>query len=288
MHYQIKHIALRCSATHAILIKNQSVKRTAMTKTIAVINQKGGVGKTATAYNLAMALSANGLETLLVDFDPSGNASRGLISHIDDLDVPTVSDLLLDKKFDPFCAIIPSTVHGKKMPHLHVIPAKISLAKTQRDMLVVSCKEIRLERQLVKIRNHFQYIIIDCLPSLTELTVNAVQASNFILIPISYEKDALEGMSDLFEIISDVKEDEDFDYRILRNKYDARKKTANHYVETKLAPFIERGVVFNTIIPQDEEINKAKMNYEPVLTFNPHCNASHQYNALMHEVINHE
>lgn len=259
-----------------------------MTKTIAVINQKGGVGKTATAYNLAAALSVNGKRTLLIDFDPSGNASRGLVSDIDEVNVLTISELLRDHKLDPCLAILPSVIQGREMPNLYLIPAKISLAKTQRDMIVLSCKEIRLERHLQKIRHKFDYIIIDCLPTFTELTVNAIFSANFILIPISYEKDALEGMSDLFEIITDIKDNEDaadFDYKILRNKYDARKRVINTYVKDKLQPFIEKGVVFETIIPQDEEINKAKLNYEPVITFAPNSSATKHYNALMKELI---
>lgn len=257
-----------------------------MTRKIAIINQKGGVGKTATAYNLAFALADHGKKTLLVDLDPSANSTRGTISHYDDLDVQTISDLLIDRKARPEKVILQASVHGKEFNNLSIIPSDIRLAKVARTMMNLSYKETLLEKQLQKIQSKFDYILLDCLPTLTDLNINAIYASDFFLIPIEYAKDALEGMSDLFEIISEIKMDEPFDYRILRNGYDGRTKVINSLVNKQMEGFIKKNVVFNTVIKKNEDINKAKANNEPVLTYAPNSTACEDYKSLMMEVLN--
>lgn len=256
-----------------------------MPKKIAVINQKGGVGKTATAYNLAFSLAAYGKKTLLVDLDPSANSTRGTISHYDDLDVSTVSDLLMDRKANPQDIILPAHIHGKEFPNLSILPSDIRLAKVARSMMNTAYKETLLDNHIKKIQDQFEYILIDCLPTLTDLNINAIYASDFFLIPVEYAKDALEGMSDLFEIISEIKLDDTFDYGILRNGYDGRTKVINGIVNEQMEPFIKNNVVFNTIIKKNEDINKAKANNEPVITYSPSSPACEDYRNLMMEVL---
>jgi len=256
-----------------------------MSFTVAIINQKGGVGKTATAYNLAYSFSQNKKRTLLVDLDPSANATRGLISHYDELDLMTVTDLLLDRKADAWTAVVPSCIHGEEQEFLKVIPSEISLAKVQRQIINYPYKEALLHNHLEKLKDGFDFTLIDCSPTLTDLTINAIYAADFFIVPIQYEKDAFEGMADLFEIIDEIKQERGFNYRILRNGLDARKKTVLKVVNELLSPFMEKGAVFNTIIRRDEEVVKAKMNNEPVFTFSKCSPAIEDYKKLTMEVM---
>lgn len=254
-----------------------------MAKIIAVVNQKGGVGKTATSYNTAYGLASLGNNTLLVDVDPSQNATKPLCQNIPS--EPTIKEVFLHKDFDPTKAILQANVNGKLIENLYLIPSRIQLATIQKQIASNSHHEKLLYKQLIKIGSLFDYIIIDCPPMLGEFTVNAVYAADFFIIPIKYEEDALDGIQDLFDIIKEVKEEPYFDYKILRNGCDGRKKTVNAYIEERLAPYIERGMVFKTIIRQDEEINKAKISYQPIFTFEPKAAGTEDYLAFAKEIL---
>lgn len=249
---------------------------------IATVNQKGGVGKTATATNLAYCLAISGKKTLLIDFDPSKNASKVYCPNIP-LE-PTIKDVLINKDYDCRKAIIPCLVNGNPVENLYLIPSRIQLGLV--DLTKRAHKEKILSKQIKSIENYFDYIIIDCPPTLSDLTSNAIYASDYILIPVSYENDALEGVNDLFDVINDVKEDAYFEYKILKNGCDNRKKTVIQFIEHQLAPFSERGNVLKTIIRQDEEINKAKINGFPVMVHSPKSPGSLDFMKLTEEIIN--
>jgi chromosome partitioning protein len=255
-----------------------------MKKCIAVINQKGGVGKTATSYNLAYSFALRGQKVLLTDLDSSSNASKGLTPNIPK--DPTIRDLLLNKNLHPLDAIIKAQIRNQEIENLFLLPSRINLATAQRELANKPYRETLLAKQLQKVADNFDYGIIDCSPTLSELTINAIYAADFLLIPIKYEEDALDGVSDLFDVVNEIKESQNFDYKILRNACDARKRTVNTYIEEKLKPFINRGDVFKTIIRQDEEINKAKIAHEPVLIFSPKSPASIDIMALTEEILN--
>jgi chromosome partitioning protein len=248
-------------------------------KTIAIINQKGGVGKTALAYNLAYYFSTIGKLTCLIDLEPSANSTKGL--NFKDFNL-YVGDLFttLNSYFDPESCLYPIK------DCLNIIPSKINLAMVQRDLASKTYRETILDRQLRKIGIPHDYIFMDCPPMLSELTVNAIYAANFILIPVTYEDDALEGLNDLFRVINEIKDGKPFGFKIVRNKKDGRKSVTNDYIENKLKPFIEAGHVFTTVIRQDESINQAKIERTSIFQFAPHSNGAHDFKSLAEELIN--
>lgn len=251
-----------------------------MPKIIASINQKGGVGKTSTSYNLAYCLAKNGKRTLLIDLDPSANSTKVYIEAKPSL---TTKDFLLKKEGQTAC-IIGASVEGVGVQNLFIVPSNISLAITQREIAHKPYRETLLSKAIGNLGNSFDYIILDCSPTLSDLIINAIYAANFFLIPVDYQEDSLDGISDLFDLINEIKEGQEFDYRILRNGFDARKKTVNSYIMEQLEEYIENGDVFETIIRQDEEINKAKISRQPVLTFNPKSSGSKDFYALTEEL----
>jgi chromosome partitioning protein len=254
-----------------------------MTKVIAVINQKGGVGKTATTCNLAYCFAAKNKRTLLIDLDPSANASRIFLGENDpDL---TVKDFLMAKEFS-FQPIVPAYDSHDQLQSMSLIPSHISLALAERELGNKPFRETLLAKKLSdkSIQQSFDYILLDCPPTLTTLTINAMYAADLILIPVTYAKDALEGVGDLFDLLSEIKDGHSYDIKLLRNQYDARKKTANGHVAEKLQPFIDQNIVLKTIIRQDEEVNKASFDGLTVMVASPNCHAVQDYNSLSAEI----
>lgn len=251
-----------------------------MPKIIASINQKGGVGKTSTCYNLAYCLAKKGKKTLLIDLDPSANSTKVYIEGKPSL---TTKDFLLKKDGQNSC-ITAASIEGDIVQNLFVVPSHISLAITQREIAHKPYRETLLSKAISNLENSFDYIILDCSPTLSDLIINAIYAANFFLIPVDYQEDSLDGISDLFDLINEIKEGQEFDYRILRNGFDARKKTVNAYITDQLEEYIENGDVFETVIRQDEEINKAKISRQPVLTFSPKSAGSKDFLSLTDEL----
>ncbi len=255
-----------------------------MKNCIAVINQKGGVGKTSTSYNLAFLMAQHGKKTLLIDLEPSGNSSKALLPVLPK--EPTVRDVLLNKIDNVMDAIYPAMAKENTIENLFIMPARLNLAVAELEIISKTYRETLLGKQIKKISDQFEYIIIDCQPTLSVLNINAIYASDFFLIPIKYELDALDGVADLFNIIDEIKERKNYSYKILRNGFDARKKNATDFVERELKQYETEGRVFKTIIRQDEEINKAKMAGQPVFVFSPRSNGSNDYKELMEELLN--
>lgn len=254
-------------------------------KTIAIINQKGGVGKTACAYNVAYALAVKQKRTLLVDLDPSGNATKGTIPETYLVDAYTVKHVILHK-CRPEQAILAGGDNYEVCKYLSIIPSRIDLAMAQRELISKPYREMLLSRQLFKIAENFDYCIIDCCPTLSDLTINAIFAAHEFIIPITYENDALEGMADLFKVINEIKEEKLYQFKILRNQYDKRKSKTNDYIERKLSDLILKDHVFKTVIRQDENINQAKIESLPIFLYAPQSNGAKDFNALTEEIIN--
>jgi len=253
-----------------------------MTKVIAVINQKGGVGKTATTCNLAYCFARKNKRTLLVDLDPSANATRIFMANPPCL---TVKDFLTSKELN-VSAILDGWQEGKSIENLSILPSHISLALAERELGNKPFRETLLSKKLSdkRLMSKFDVILLDCPPTLTTLTINAMYAADLILIPVTYAKDALEGVGDLFDLLGEIKDGHSYQIKLLRNQYDARKKTANGHVAEKLQPFIEKELVLKTIIRQDEEVNKASFDGLTVMVASPNCHAVQDYNSLSAEI----
>ncbi|MBF0239789.1 MAG: ParA family protein, partial [SAR324 cluster bacterium] len=163
------------------------------------------------------------------------------------------------------------------------IPANIHLAKVVEQVDARVHREKILHNHLEPIRSKYDFILLDCPPSLGLLSINAIYTADLILIPTSYGKYSLDGISDLFESIEDVKENQSFDYLILRNMFDARNKQTNDYIESQLDPFKDH--VLKTIIRKTEAINQAQMLNEPVFTSFGKTHAAEDFKTLTQEVI---
>jgi chromosome partitioning protein len=252
-----------------------------MAKTIAIVNQKGGVGKTATSYNGAYAF-AELLEkkTLLIDMDPSANSTEPYCDNFE----YSVTNILEDSEFDIKKSIYQAQIKGVLCKNLYIIPTDISLALMQYKIAPKLNKQKLLKKQIDKIADEYDYILLDCPPLLSEFTVLSLYAADFIVIPLRYEKDSVKGIKALFNIMEDVKEGQYFDYKILRTGLDARKKDLATRIDNLLLDFVSQDIVFKTIIRQDEEINKAKSQNEPIFTFAPKSRGALDYLEFIKEL----
>lgn len=253
-----------------------------MTK-IAVINQKGGVGKTTTSVNLAYGLAQAGKKTLLIDLDPQAHSSVIYCPEIPK--DGTVKELFLDDKKDPRRLICPAMVEGEAVENLSVIPSNIHLARASEQIATRNFREALLEKQLRKIADTFDFVIMDCPPTLGIITVNAVYTADLILIPTTYGRYSLDGISDLFQTISELKDDDSRRFLLLRNAFEARNKQTNTYIDDQLKPYEEK--LLETIIRKTESINQAQIVGKPVAAFDPKSKASEDFLSLTHEIINH-
>lgn len=250
------------------------------TKILGIINQKGGVGKSTTAVNLAAALGSAGKQVLLVDLDPQGNATSGL--GIDKGEITRcIYDLLLNDT--PLHeVIIPDVATG-----LDLIPATINLAGAEVELVSEMARENRLKDTLGSLRGKYDYILIDCPPSLGLLTVNALVASDKLIIPIQCEFYALEGVTKLLDSMKRVKSrlNPSLDiFGILLTMYDGRTMLARQVAKEVRSFFGKQ--VFETIIPRTVKLSEAPSYGLPITEYDPHGRGAESYTALAKEVIN--
>jgi chromosome partitioning protein len=250
-------------------------------KKIAVINQKGGVGKSTIAVNLAYGLAKIGKKTLLTDLDPQAHSCE--IYRPTSEITYTVKDLFTDARLDIKKVIVSAHIKAKIVNNLDVIHSNILFAKVAEQVSSRIHREKILHNHLKKIS--YDYLIVDCPPNLGAITVNAIYAANLILIPINYDKGALDGMADLLETIKEVKESTELQYLIIRNQFDSRNKQTNTYIDTELDPFNKH--LLNTRIRKTESLNQSRIAGEPILIYDPQSNGASDYKALTVELIQH-
>lgn len=253
-----------------------------MGKIIAITNQKGGVGKTTTTVNLGASLAVAGKKVLLVDIDPQGNTTSGI--GINKADVAyCIYDVLINE-IPTKDAIIDTTIENLK-----IIPATIQLAGAEIELVPTISREVRLKRSLQQVKHLFDYILIDCPPSLGIITVNSLTASDSVIIPIQCEYYALEGLSQLLNSVRLVQKHLNTSLQIegvLLTMFDARTNLGIQVIEEVKKYFQTK--VYQTIIPRNVRLSEAPSHGQSIVTYDPKSKGAEVYMELAKEVISHE
>ena len=253
-----------------------------MGRIIAVANQKGGVGKTTTAINLSSCLAAKGQKVLAIDMDPQGNMTSGLSVEKDDVEY-TVYDLLIGE------ASIEQIICKNVFENLDVLPTNIDLSGAEIELLDVDNKQFILKEKVEKIRDDYDFIIIDCPPSLSMLTINAMTTADTVLVPIQCEYYALEGLSQLMNTIDLVKSrlNENLEMEgVVFTMYDARTNLSLQVVENVKENLQQN--IYKTIIPRNIRLAEAPSYGMPINLYDPKSTGASAYQRLADEVMNRE
>ncbi len=250
-----------------------------MARIISLVNQKGGVGKTTTAINVAGFLASMGKLTLLIDVDPQGNATSGL-------GVPTSEGTKGVYEVLAHEASIEEVIHKTEIENLSVIPATEALAGASVELVNVEEREFRLKKALLGIRNNFDYIIMDNPPSLGLITVNSLTASDEVLIPVQAEYYALEGLGQLLNTIELVKQNLNPEIKVLGavvTMFEKRQRLSRQVLKEMQRHFPYK--VFDTIIPRNVKIAESPSFAKPMMQYDPFSKGSRAYQQLAEEII---
>ncbi len=250
-----------------------------MAKIIAVANQKGGVGKTTTAINLSAALAEKGKKVLVVDIDPQGNTTSGFGIEKNELE-NTVYELMLGE-----CSVKDCMIEDV-IPNLSIIPSNVNLAAAEIELIEADKKEYILKNELDWVKDKFDFVIIDCPPSLSMLTVNSMTASDSVLVPIQCEYYAMEGLSQLIHTINLVKKKLNPYLEmegVVFTMYDSRTNLSQEVVESVKEALEER--VFETNIPRNVRLAEAPSYGMPICKYDASSAGAQAYASLADEII---
>lgn len=251
-----------------------------MGRAIAIANQKGGVGKSTTAINLSSCLGAMGQKVLTIDLDPQGNTTSGLGVDKDETE-NTVYELLLGE-----CEV-EDCLQKLEFEGVSLIPSNVNLAGAEIELISIEDKEYILQNKISKIRDQFDFIIIDCPPSLNMLTINAMTTANTVLVPIQCEYYALEGLSQLMNTVELVRDRLNPNLEIegvVFTMYDARTNLSLQVVENVKANLDQK--IYKTIIPRNVRLAEAPSYGMPITKYDARSTGAESYRLLAEEVIN--
>jgi chromosome partitioning protein len=253
-----------------------------VSKIIAIANQKGGVGKTTTSVNLGAGMAKLGKRVLLVDIDPQGNTTSGV--GVNKADVANCIYDILINEVNPQETILHTQIDG-----LHIIPATIQLAGAEIELVSTISRELKLKKALNTVKRNYDYIIIDCPPSLGILTINSLTAADSVIIPIQCEYYALEGLSQLLNTVRLVQKNLNPHLSIegvLLTMLDARTNLGIQVIEEVKKYFQEK--VYRTIIPRNVRLSEAPSHGQSIITYDPRSKGAEVYLELAKEVISYE
>ena len=254
-----------------------------MGKAIAIFNQKGGVGKTTTNINLAACLAAKGKKILILDIDPQGNTTSGVGISKRGLKV-TTHEILIEDTYRPEEAIIPTGIKN-----LDIMPASVQLAGAEVELIQIAGREKRLKKAIDQVKPNYDYIFLDCPPSLGLLTINSLTAVDSVLIPIQCVFYALEGVSQLMSTIEIVKKNSNPDLQIegvILSMFDGRTNLSIQVVEEVKKYFKEK--VYTTVIPRNVRLAEAPSHGMPVIQYDPKSAGARAYKEFAEEFLSNE
>lgn len=250
-----------------------------MAKVIAIANQKGGVGKTTTSINLSACVAEKGKKVLLIDIDPQGNATSGL--SVNSHDEKSIYNVLVDD------IKIEDAIKPTMVKNLHICASNIDLAAAEIELVSLVSRENRLKNAIERMETDYDYVFIDCPPSLGLITLNAFTAADSVIVPIQCEYYALEGLGQLVNSIKLVKKHLNPDLEIegvLLTMYDSRTRLSSQVAEEVSKYFGER--VFETVIPRNIRLSEAPSHGLPISMYDPLSKGARTYKKLAKELIN--